>query len=145
MKIKIVKRWRQKDIDDLLAGWTSKYGSLQSLQHKVQISKCASPGQMGDYVLWKNLSQGAEFQDSVIITDPDIFEALSPKRAELLEHLMNNEVRSIRHLATALRRNYKNVYDDLLALSKFGLVDLAPSGRALRPSAPASRIEISLD
>jgi predicted transcriptional regulator len=44
-----------------------------------------------------------------------------------------------------LHRNYKNVYDDMTALSKYGLVDLSPSGRALRPSAAASRIEISFD
>jgi hypothetical protein len=145
MKIRISKRWRTGDIEDLLASFARKYGTLQSLQQKVSISKCNSPEQMGDFVMWKNLSLGAEFQDLLIINDTEIFETLSPKRVEMLEYLMNNEVKSIRHLSTSLKRNYKNVYDDLLALSKYGLVDLTPSGRSLKPAAAASRIEISFD
>ena len=145
MKIKIFKRWRIRDIEGLISAWERKYGNLLSLQQKTQISKCASPEQMGDFVMWKNLSQGAEFSDIIIINDPDVFETLTPRRAELLEFLMNNEVKSIRHLSTLLHRNYKNVYDDLLALSKYELVDLTASGRALKPAAAASRIEVSLD
>ncbi|MBA3044901.1 MAG: hypothetical protein KKH41_07965 [Candidatus Thermoplasmatota archaeon] len=145
MKIKIVKKWKTRDIGDMLAAFDKKYGTMNSLQQKVLISKCTSPELMNDYVLWKNLSQGAEFQDIIIVKDPDIFDTLSPKRVEMLEFLMNNEVKSIRHLSTSLRRNYKNVYDDLNALSKYGLVDLTASGRALRPSAAASRIEVSID
>ncbi|MFO7619030.1 MAG: hypothetical protein R6W91_05185 [Thermoplasmata archaeon] len=145
MKVKIVKRWKPSEIEGMALAWEKKYGTLLSLQQKVLISKCTSPEQMGDYIMWKHLSQGAEFQDIIIVKDPDIFETLSPKRVEILEHLMGNEAKSIRHLANALHRNYKNVYDDLIALSKYGLVDLSPSGRSLKPSAAASRIEISLD
>ncbi len=145
MKIKINKSWKSADVGDLVSALARKYGTLQSLQQKVSISKCTSPEQMGDFVMWKNLSQGAEFQDIIVISDPEIFETLSPKRVELLEYLMNNEVGSIRQLATSLKRNYKNIYDDLVALSKYGLVDLTPAGRALKPTAPASRIEIAFE
>ena len=145
MKVKIVKRWRPDDIRDMVSAFERKYGSINSLHQKILISKCASPGLMSDFMMWKNLSQGAEFEDIIIVRDSDIFETLSPRRVELLEFLMNNEVRSIRTLSEALHRNYKNVYDDMIALSKYGLVDLSPSGRALRPSAAASRIEITFD
>lgn len=100
---------------------------------------------MSDYVLWQNLSQGAEFQDIIIMKDPDIFDTLSPKRMELLEYIFQNDVQSIRTLATALHRNYKNVYDDLKALSKYELIDLTEQGRCLKPSAAATKIEINLD
>jgi len=145
MKIRISKRWKPADIADMTQAWAKKYGTLQSLQQKVLISKCTSPEMMGDFVMWKNLSQGAEFQDVIIINDADIFDTLSPKRAEILEYLMSNDVNSIRHLSNSLKRNYKNVYDDLLALSKYGLVDLTAAGRSLKPSAAASRIEISFE
>ena len=145
MKIKISKRWKPADIEGMLQAWAGKYSTLQSLQQKVLISKCTSPELMADFVMWKNLSQGAEFHDVIIISDTDIFDTLSPKRAEILEYLMNNDVKSIRHLSNSLKRNYKNVYDDLIALSKYGLVDLAADGRALKPSAAASRIEISFE
>jgi len=145
MKIKITKRWRQDDIRGMISTWEKKYGSVNSLHQKILISKCATPELMTDYIMWNNLSQGAEFQDLIVVKDADVFETLSPRRVELLEYLMNNEVKSIRTLAEALHRNYKNVYDDMTALSKYGLVDLSPSGRALRPSAATSRIEISFD
>lgn len=145
MKIKILKRRKTADIEEMIAAWSKQYGSLNSLQQKVLISKCASPAQMNDFILWKNLSQGAEFQDIIIVRDPDIFEVLSPRRVELLEYLMNNDVKSIRTLAAALRRNYKNVYDDLKALSKYDLVDLNARGRSLRPTAAPARIEVIFD
>jgi hypothetical protein len=129
----------------MVEAWEARYGSLASLQQKIQISKCASPEMMGDYVLWKNLAGGAEFLDLVVLRDSDMFGTLSPRRAELLEYLLRNNVGSIRNLASALHRNYKNVYDDLLALAKYELVELIPEGRSLRPAAAASRINIALD
>jgi hypothetical protein len=145
MKIKVVKRRKPSDIEDLLRSWERKYGSLVSLHQKILISKCTSPEQMSDYVMWKNLSQGAEFQDIIIMRDPDVFEIMSPKRMEMLEYLIANEVNSIRALAGALHRNYKNVYDDLKAMSKYELIDLVERGRSLKPSAAACKIEIILE
>jgi predicted transcriptional regulator len=145
MKVRIVKRRKPSDTEDMVKAWEKRYGTLQSLQQKVKITKCASPEMMVDYVIWKALSEGGEFQDVVVVKDAEIFGTLSPRRAELLEYIMGNDVDSIRTLAAALHRNYKNVYDDLLALAKFGLVDLVPHGRALRPCAPAFRIEIAID
>ena len=101
MKIRIVKRWKPSDLGGMFAAWEKRYGSLNSLQQKVLISKCTSPEMMTDLVMWRNLSQGAEFTDVLVISDPDIFETLSPKRVEILEYLMNNEAKSIRHLAAA--------------------------------------------
>jgi predicted transcriptional regulator len=145
MRIRIFKRRKPADIEYMLASLAKKYGSLNSLQQRVQISKCESPEQMADYIIWRNLSQGAEFQDTVVVRDSDIFEVMTPKRMELLEHLMNNDVASIRTLAAALHRNYKNTYDDLRALSRYDLVDLDPHGRSLRPAASARCIEVVLD
>jgi len=145
MKIKVVKRRRPSDIEDMFRVWEKKYGSLVSLHQKVLISKCTSPEQMGDYAMWKNLSQGAEFQDIIIMKDPDVFDIISPKRMVMLEYLIANEVNSIKALSSALHRNYKNVYDDLKAMSKYDLVDLTEHGRSLKPSAAACRIEITLD
>ncbi len=145
MKIRILKRRKPADIEHMMAAFAKRYGSINSLQQRVQISKCSSPEQMVDYIVWKNIAQGAEFQDIVVVKDPEIFDALTPKRMELLEYLMNNEVRSIRTLSAALHRNYKNTYDDLRALSRYGLLDLDPVGRSVRPTASASRIEVVFD
>ena len=72
----------------MLEDWERKYGSLASLHQKVLISKCASPELMDHYVLWDNLSKGADFRDIIEVETPEVFEVLSPRRAELLAYLM---------------------------------------------------------
>ncbi len=142
MKVKIIKKRKKSDIQDMIKNWEKKYGKLSSLNQKVLISKCTSPERMSEYVLWKYLSKGAEFQDITVVEDADVFEVLSPRRAELLEYLMNNEVSSIKKLADNLNRNYKNVYDDLQALAKYDLVELRASGRSLKPCSIVTNLEV---
>jgi len=145
MKVRIVKQKNRADIEDLIREGKEKYGSFDSLQHKVQISKCSVPGVMNDYVIWKYLSAGAELTESIVFTNTDLFDVLSPKRAELLMYLANNEVDSIRDLAKKSHRNYKNVYDDLKALTKFELVELKGRGRALKPCCSVTQIDVDFE
>jgi hypothetical protein len=142
MKVKIIKKKKKTEIQDMIRDWEENYGSLASLNQKVLISKCASPEKMSEYVLWKYLSQGAEFQDNIVVEDADVFEVLSPRRAELLEYLIKHDVPSIKKLADKLHRNYKNVYDDLQALAKYDLVELRQSGRSLRPCSTITHLEV---
>jgi hypothetical protein len=59
---------------------------------------------------------------------------LTPKRIELLYHLAVLRADSINDLAQKVRRNVKNVYQDLKVLSKFGFVKLSKRReRALIP------------
>jgi predicted transcriptional regulator len=51
-----------------------------------------------------------------------LFSALSPKRWELLKFLRQNGPLSIKKLAAELKREYKNVYDDVQQLCKLDLV-----------------------
>jgi predicted transcriptional regulator len=138
MEINIIKKRKQSDINDLLNELKDIYTSFDSLQNKVMISKCSSPKEMNDYIIWKYLSNGAEFKESVIFRRADLFNVLSLRRVEILEYLANNEVSSIRELSHKLRRNYKNVYDDLKSLSKYELVELREAGRALKPTCGVS-------
>jgi hypothetical protein len=65
---------------------------------------------------------------------PEQAASLTPKRIELLYKLAVLRVESINDLAQKLRRNVKNVYQDLQALSKFGFVKMDKrKGRALIP------------
>lgn len=52
-----------------------------------------------------------------------LFSALSPKRWELLKLLRKHGPLSIKKLAAELKRDYKNVYDDVKHLSKLDLID----------------------
>jgi predicted component of type VI protein secretion system len=55
---------------------------------------------------------------------PEQVALLTPKRIELLYLLAVLRVESINDLAQKIRRNVKNVYQDLKALSEFGFVKL---------------------
>lgn len=60
--------------------------------------------------------------------------SLTPKRIELLYQLAALRVESINDLARKVKRNVKNVYEDLEVLSRFGFVRLSKrKGRALTP------------
>lgn len=55
---------------------------------------------------------------------PEHIAMLTPKRIELLYQLAASRVESINDLAKKLRRNVKNVYQDLQVLRKIGFVKL---------------------
>ena len=54
---------------------------------------------------------------------------LTPKRMELLDQLASVRVESINELARKVRRDVKNVYGDLLALKRLGLLVLKRTGK----------------
>jgi len=65
---------------------------------------------------------------------PEQVALLTPRRIELLYKLAVLRVESINDLAQKVRRNVKNVYQDLQVLSKFGFVKMNKQrGRALIP------------
>jgi predicted transcriptional regulator len=65
---------------------------------------------------------------------PEQAALLTPKRLELLYNLATVRVDSISDLAQKVRRNVKNVYEDLKVLDKLGFVKLnRRKGRALIP------------
>jgi predicted transcriptional regulator len=49
---------------------------------------------------------------------------------ELLGYVRRHEVKSVRALAKALRRDYSNVHADVQALTAAGLLDIAEGVRA---------------
>jgi predicted transcriptional regulator len=54
---------------------------------------------------------------------------LTPKRLELLDSLASLRVESINDFAQKIRRNVKNVYQDLQVLRKLGFVTFKRSGK----------------
>ncbi|MEM3616973.1 MAG: hypothetical protein QXJ31_03565 [Candidatus Bathyarchaeia archaeon] len=65
---------------------------------------------------------------------PEQAEALTPKRIELLYRLATSRVESINDLAKKLRRDVKNVYQDLQVLKKMDFVKLSKKkGKAIIP------------
>lgn len=72
----------------------------------------------------------------------DIYLAVTPKRMEVLDYININEPKSVKDLAIGLGRDYKNVYDDVLGLSKYNLVNLIKIGRNKTPVTRVDYIQV---
>jgi predicted transcriptional regulator len=78
--------------------------------------------------------------------EPEEVALLTPRRTELLYRLADLRVESINDLAKKVRRDVKNVYQDLEALRKFGFVRLSKrKGRALTPETLVKEITFLID
>ncbi|BCG04592.1 hypothetical protein PPGU19_091600 (plasmid) [Paraburkholderia sp. PGU19] len=62
----------------------------------------------------------------------EMLAALSPKRLEMLRHLHREGAKSVKALATALDRDYKRVYEDVVILESAGLI-VREEGRLSAP------------
>ncbi len=112
----------------------SKYESIESLHQKFSVQKCRNPQFVDDYMVWKALSEeNISITEKIILKNLDIYQMLSQKRMEILDYLSSHDTKSLKTLAQELKRNYKNVYDDIKALAKFDLVELIDEGRNKRP------------
>lgn len=69
---------------------------------------------------------------------------LSAPRIEILLKIPTLKPRSINALAKALKKNFKNVYNDVQFLSGLGLIELESSGRTAKPVAKFKKIEFAL-
>lgn len=56
------------------------------------------------------------------------FRHITPRRFDLLEELHRQGEMSINALARLLKRNYKNVHDDVKALEEIGVIELQENG-----------------
>ena len=61
------------------------------------------------------------------------FRHLTPRRFDLLEELHRCGATSINALAKNLKRNYKNVHNDVKALESIGLIERGEDGRYCVP------------
>ena len=68
---------------------------------------------------------------------------LTPKRLELIRYVRKHPVRKVTELARGLKRDYRNVHNDVTALSEAGLLEKTENGYR----APFDRIatEIALN
>ena len=91
---------------------------------------------------WHRAKAGEPVQETHVtfLALESLLSTLSPRRLELLRHVRQHGAANIRELATAIGRDYKNVYQDVEALKSVGL--LLPDGRKL--SAPWDELQASV-
>lgn len=146
MQTEINKIYSEQQINAELLRLETKYQSIENLHQKLQIEKCANPEQVDDYMVWKALSdETVTISEKIILKTLDIYLMMSPKRMEILDYLTTHSINSIKILAKELKRNYKNVYDDVKAMEEFGLVELINDGRNKRPVTKIDTIRMMPD
>jgi predicted transcriptional regulator len=93
---------------------------------------------------WHRAEQGERFQEThLAFTSWKALErVLTGKRIELLGYVHRHEVASIRALAKALDRDYRNVYADVRALEGAGLLETSKKGIRADYDAIETRIAI---
>lgn len=146
MRIESRITYRSREKEEMLSRLKKRYGSLASLQQKVTMKKCSEPEIVDDYMVWKSIEKkDAEITEVHVWRNADVINQLTARRLELLEHIYRKGGESVMELSTTLKRNYKNVYDDLLALEKIGLISIHTDGRKKISAAGASEILIRFD
>ncbi len=146
MQTEILKIYSEQQITAELKGLEQKYESIDNLHQKLQIEKCANPDLVDEYMVWKALlEEEAAISEKIVLKTLDIYSMMSPKRMEILDYLTAHSINSIKLLAQELKRNYKNVYDDVKAMEEFGLIELVNDGRNKRPVTKINAIRMVPD
>jgi predicted transcriptional regulator len=146
MQTEILKTYSNEQITAEKRSFEEKYGSIENLHQKFAVGKCQNPEFVDDYMVWKAISEEeARFTERVVLKNLDIYQMMSPKRMEILDYLSSHSTESIKTLAIELKRDYKNVYDDIMALKKFGLIELLVEGKNKRPTTRIERIVVQPD
>ena len=139
-----------------------RYKSIEELSIEVQKHKCNAPEKVDDYMLWQAIlsldkqmqnydidTPGLEldfnFKEEIIYHTTDFYSVLTPRRMELLQYISDKNPSSVKDLAAELNRDYKNVYDDLIALNRFNLIEFVREGKNKRPVTKLTAIEVKVN
>jgi hypothetical protein len=146
MRVNLRLATRDGGVEDETERLRRIYGSFEELQQGVRAQGCSVPHAVDDLEVWKALRSGeATVETWMTYQSAAIFADLTPRRLELLHRLSARAYPTIRSLADDCGRDYKNVYDDLAALRRWGLVDLLRRGRGVTPTSRVAEIRVVLD
>ena len=142
MRIELSSDHTKDDVSALIKVYEAKHGSLDSLRQKILTEKCTDPNISDEYLIWSSLKDGSSYKESIVFEDAEIVDFFTKKRFELIEFLLLHKVSSITDLSQSLKRNYKNVYDDLKVLSEYNIIRFVERGRSKVPLPSIKRIEV---
>lgn len=144
MRVEVSRDLGKPDLAREVSELETRHRSFEALRHQVSVERCADPGAMDDFVMWRALrDESVSLEERTVFDTAALFRTLTPRRVELLEFLRHSEVGSIKDLATGLHRDYKNTYDDVTALGAWGLVSVRREGKNQRPLSMVTSLRVS--
>jgi len=153
MLLRIVRDLTPEEVMERIGKFEEEFGMSFERLEELFLKKKLDTKFVGAYFEWADLvdSYKGYVEDGQLDYtveenmdfEPERVALLTPKRIELLYQLANLRVESINDLAQKVRRNIKNVYEDLQVLSKFGFVKLnRRRGRAIIPESLVKEITL---
>lgn len=139
MLVRIVQSLMPEEVFKRIRGFEEQYG-LAFDEFEDQFLNMKRPGHLlSAYLEWaglvdayKGYEEGGEMDyivEEVKQFTQEQMVSLTPKRVELMNQLASMRVESINELAQRIRRDVKNVYEDVLALRELGLLTLKRRGK----------------
>ncbi len=143
--LRIIKDYGEKDVKGLKKSIRDRHGDFEKLKQRAHRTGCRDPELVDDHMILDALNKGGTYSYEYISRTPGAVSNLTPRRVNLLSHLSKNDVDSIKELAESLRRDYKNVYDDVKALEEYRIIVLESEGKKKKPVLNADRVIIEFD
>jgi len=139
MLVKVFRKLTLEEVERQIKNFERSYGMTFNEFEESFLKKKVDPRSVDNYFRWADLVhayrgylESGEL-DCLIEEISDLsskeLKAFTPKRLELLYTLSIFRVESINDLARKVRRNVKNVYQDLQMLKKLDLINFKRKGR----------------
>ncbi len=147
MRMVLAKESKPSDKDVLMSAFEDRYGTMEELDQRVQITRCSDPQMVDDLMVWRSLRRkDTTLTEKVHYRSPEMISVLTPRRLEVLKLLRKeNEPLNVTEVAQKMKRDYKNVYDDIKALSKVELIERRKEGRDVKVGSKVRKLTIYLD
>jgi len=135
MLVKVLRRLTIEEVEKQIEELEETHGmSFDEFEEQLSTAGTIEENSVDTYFRWARLVhayrgyiEGGELHcvvEELRSLSPSELEAFTPKRLELLYALSDLRVESINELAHKVRRDVKNVYQDLQVLKKLSLVNL---------------------
>jgi len=139
MLVKVVRRLTLEEVNKRIGEFEKEFGMTFDEFEELFLKKRLSTEMVDAYFKWAGLVhayrayvESGELDyvvDEMCEFSPKEVTLLTPKRLELLYGLADLRIQSISDLAQKIRRNVKNVYEDLHVLKNLGFVMFKKSGK----------------
>jgi len=139
MLVRIVRELTPEEVLRRIKRYEKEFGMSFDEFEELFLKRRIDRSKIGAYFDWAGLIhayrgyvEGGELDymiEELREFSPQQMRLLTPKRIELLYSLVSLRVESISDLARKLKRNVKNVYQDLKILKKLGFVEFRKRGK----------------
>jgi len=143
MQLRVLRRIPLTEVTHRVEQYEKRFGATLDEVSNLFAESGLTHEDFDDYVQWMAMEhalgayvEGEAFDyltEDILDLERHDLSKLTPRRLELLDQMSRHNVDSINKLASSIRRDVKNVYNDLKALESLGLIALIREGHRMIP------------